>query len=422
MSFSLKDTTAPTIANPSPADGETVSDDSQTYTVDITDGGSGVNESSISVTVEDADGTVFDSVGTGTTGVSFSGGTLTIDQQTYPDGQVNVTVDAADNAGNAATQFSSSFTIEGGAFAGGDGTEANPYQIETVDQLQAMQDYLSANYTLIADIDASGTSEWNGGSGFDPIGDDSTAFTGSFNGSGYTISNLTINRSATNFVGLFGYIDGAIIERTGLENAEIAGRNYVGGLIGYNLQGTITESYASGNVTGNHDVGGLIGQNDGPLNESYATGNVSGTADQVGGLVGWNHGPVNESYATATVTGDTYVGGLVGMNDGTVNESYATGAVDGASHVGGLVGYGNSGTVTDAYWDVNTTNQSSSDGGTGLTTDQLKANKSLTGFDFTNTWDVRAGGEISYPYLLNNTQSPAPGLESLFAGGDGSET
>jgi|GEM_PF-6386085 len=104
------DNTAPTIDNPSPSD-TTVNDASQTYTVDISDATSGVDEDSISVTVTDADGEVL-SGGTDTTGVSFNSGTLTIDQQTYADGQVDVTVDADDNAGNSAGTFTSSFTVQ----------------------------------------------------------------------------------------------------------------------------------------------------------------------------------------------------------------------------------------------------------------------------------------------------------------------
>lgn len=110
--FALADTNIPDISNPSPADGVFVNDTSQTYTVDISDSGSGVNASSIVVTVSDADGTPLDSVGTDNGGVSYSDDTLTIDSQTYADGVVTVTVDADDNAGNSADQFSSTFTVD----------------------------------------------------------------------------------------------------------------------------------------------------------------------------------------------------------------------------------------------------------------------------------------------------------------------
>jgi hypothetical protein len=56
-------------------------------------------------------------------------------------------------------------------FAGGDGTPENPYQIETVEQLQAMNDHLDKHFILMNDIDASATAEWNDGAGFEPIGE-----------------------------------------------------------------------------------------------------------------------------------------------------------------------------------------------------------------------------------------------------------
>ncbi|ACV12247.1 GLUG domain protein [Halorhabdus utahensis DSM 12940] len=280
----------------------------------------------------------------------------------------------------------------------GSGTSNDPYQISSASELQAIEDDLGAHYTLVADVNASDTSEWNDGAGFAPIGDSGTPFTGTFDGNGYTIADLTINRSSENNVGLFGYTgSSAVIANVSIEDIDVTGYQYVGGLVGYS-SGTMDSSYATGNVsaTGN-TVGGLVGYGEGTVGSSYATGNVSATGNTVGGLIGTNFGTVDSSYATGTVTGQDRVGGLIGANLGT---------------------------VTDAYWDVNTTGQSDTndgydDAGTGLTTTQLKANTSLDGFDFTNTWAVKTGGEVSYPYLLNNTQSPAPGLESLFAGGNG---
>ena len=106
------DGVAPTITGPNPADGATLSDASPTYTVDVTDAGVGVDLSTLRVTVTDSSGTVLDNVGTGDGAVSFSDGTLTIDGPAYADGQVDVTVDADDNAGNAAPQFTSTFTVD----------------------------------------------------------------------------------------------------------------------------------------------------------------------------------------------------------------------------------------------------------------------------------------------------------------------
>jgi len=183
--------------------------------------------------------------------------------------------------------------------------------------------------------------------------------------------------------------------------------------------GTISASAATGNVTaaGSH-AGGLIGllQDAEPaqINESYATGDVTGN-QSVGGLAGKAiRTNITNTYATGSVDGNASLGGLVGnVSGGNVTLSYAVGAVADEPAAGGLIGTTQeSPTIESAYWDTETTAQSSSEAGTGLTTTQLKANQSLAGFDFQHTWNVRSGTEISYPYLQNNTQSPAPGLET----------
>ena len=165
------------------------------------------------------------------------------------------------------------------------------------------------------------------------------------------------------------------------------------------------------------------------MNNSYATANVTGDGVNlhVGGLVGENGGgKVETSYATSNVTAADAenVAGLVGYNDGgTVAESYAVGPVTGDAGVGGLIGFNGGGTVTESYWDVNTTNQSTSDGGaTGLSTDEMlgeNADTNMDGFDFTSTWDVVDDEtNVSYPFLQDNTQTPAPGLTGV----EGAET
>ena len=135
-----------------------------------------------------------------------------------------------------------------------------------------------------------------------------------------------------------------------------------GGLAGLNQGGTISNSYATGTVEGNQDIGGLVGKNDfGTIEEdSYATGAVTGrdsstsTSERIGGLVGLNTGgsaAISDGHATGTVEGHTEVGGLVGRNDGgTISDSYATGRVEGHTEVGGLVGLNTTGgTITDSY-------------------------------------------------------------------------
>ncbi|WP_145651033.1 YDG domain-containing protein, partial [Rhizobium sp. ERR 942] len=233
---------------------------------------------------------------------------------------------------------------------GGDGTSATPYTVADIYGLQGIGSSsanLASYWTLANNIDASGTANWNAGAGFVPIGTESVAFTGSFNGGGNGISGLTINRSGTSYVGLFGYAAySATISNVGLVDGSISGMDFVGALAGEN-DGTISNAYATGRVSGGTYVGGLAGWNTGTISNSHATGGVSG-ATYVGGLGGINSGTISYSYATGGVSGATYVGGLGGINSGTISYSYAVGAVSGNRIVGGLVGE-NDATISNAY-------------------------------------------------------------------------
>jgi filamentous hemagglutinin family protein len=159
-------------------------------------------------------------------------------------------------------------------------------------------------------------------------------------------------------------------------------------------------------------VGGLIGTNGGLISQSYSSVTVSATTgDQsfgdgmdggTGGLVGSNiGGSIDSSYATGDVTGNRDVGGLVGYVDGTISRSYSSGAVSGLTNVGGLVGdlffMAPFGAISDSFWNTTTSGIGVSAGGTGLTDTQAQQQSSYTGFDFTNTWVMYDG--ISQPLL-----------------------
>jgi len=327
--------------------------------------------------------------------------------------------------------------------------------------LQGMSGGLAGYYALGSDIDAAATATaaWNGDAGFTPVGNGAARFTGAFDGLGHTITGLTSNRPGANFIGLFGYTNGAAISNVGLVDGSVKGLYYTGGLVGRNENGTITNSYSTGAVTSSGNVGGLVGSNySGAISNSYATGAVSGSGNyRVGGLVGLNYsGAISNSYATGAVSGnyrvgglvgwnysganitDSYstgdvtstgseVGGLVGFNSSSANitdsystgdvtstgsevgglvgynysganitDSHSTGAVTGSSHVGGLVGYNNS-AVNNSYWDMETSGQSTSAGGTELTTSQMMTQASFIGWDFTNIWIIYEG--YTYPLL-----------------------
>lgn len=143
----------------------------------------------------------------------------------------------------------------------GSGTPESPYIITTVDELQSINDDLTAYYELGNDIDASATSGWNAGAGFEPIGTNSDKFTGSFDGNKCVISNLSINRPEEDGVGLFGVCGGgSVVKRVGIESANIIGGRYVGALVGHCAGDVdINESYSTGFVAGDSYVGGLVG-------------------------------------------------------------------------------------------------------------------------------------------------------------------
>ncbi len=329
------------------------------------------------------------------------------------------------------------------------GTEEDPYIITTGAELQAMNNDKSAWYELGNDLDLSpaGENYKQTGEGFLPIGDNTNKFTGHFDGKEYKIKGLFIDRPSTTYIGLFGYADsGAEVKNVGLVDADVTGGSYaVGGLVAANMGGTISNCYATGNVSGNgtwhigglvgkngggtisnshatvsisggdHNIGGLSGSNNnGTISNSYASGSVAGNAD-LGGLVGWGgSGTISKSYSTGNVSGHS-VGGLVGrITSGTVSNSYATGSVTGVPNwvTAGLVGYNDTGSITNSYatgyvsnggtgegglvgtningacpnsfWDTETSKQAISACGTGKTTTEMKTESTFTnaGWDF----------------------------------------
>jgi hypothetical protein len=281
--------------------------------------------------------------------------------------------------------------IGGNAFAvlNGDGTEANPYLIQSRADFDTFAIaansatyWASGKYTkLMCDLDLGGTTytgaliapDTSTTSGFQ-----GTQFTGILDGNGHVVSNLTITASTQDYIGLFGYIgSGGQIKNLGSVDGHITGRSnvgalcgrsygaitscyttgtvtgsasYVGGLAGMNYTGTITTCYATCAVSGGSYAGGLCGDSLGAINQSHATGTVTGTS-YVGGLCGDNSYTISQSYATGAVTGTSYVGGLAGYNNNskTIVLSYATGAVTGSSYVGGLCGYNYIGRLRQCY-------------------------------------------------------------------------
>ncbi len=241
--------------------------------------------------------------------------------------------------------------IEYVSFVGGSGTPEDPYLIENVTQLQAMNQNLSAHYALANDINASETSGWNNGKGFEPVGkydeEKDVEFTGSLDGRNHTVSNLYIDRPDTDDVGLLGGTDDAVVKNIGLVDVNISGAGDVGGVVGMS-HGTVENSYVTGDVNANNDAGILIGENHGLVSNSYTKGYVSALG-HVGGLMGENSGPVENSHASGNVTGNGSLGGLAGSTSGPIRNSYFTGDVSGDEYVGGLVGYNYGSMVSNSY-------------------------------------------------------------------------
>jgi hypothetical protein len=253
--------------------------------------------------------------------------------------------------------------------------------------LNATRNNLGGSYVLTNDLDsttvgyeelASPTADEQ--QGWQPIGAEEQPFTGGLYGQGHRIRDLFIDLPGENEVGLFGFVGkGGVIENVGLVNATVTGYEHVGGLVGSNWDGSVSNSYSTGSagsVRGYKRVGGLMGWNRGIVSTSYSTVRVT-YARSVGGLVGYNTGAVSDSYSRGSVTGFEYVGGLIGTNHigGTVITCYSSTAVTyELPPKGGLVGvnYMFLGGVKDCFWDTQTSGQADSAGGTGKSTNEMK--------------------------------------------------
>ncbi|WP_136605605.1 S-layer homology domain-containing protein [Paenibacillus dokdonensis] len=324
-------------------------------------------------------------------------------------------VKVVDATGNA-SDFSNVATAtprasSDGGFAGGNGTPQDPWLITTPEQLNVIRDNLSGHYKLGNDIDLTlETGDplgqlFNEGKGWEPVGTESQRFTGTFDGGEHKIIGLSINRPSEAEIGLFGSVgNGGTVRNVGLENGSVRGGDYTGGLVGYNVIGTVENTYSSVSVSGNENVGGLVGQNDlrGMVKQSYAIGHVTGIG-AVGGLVGRNdnQSTVSQSYATGSVNGKYEVGGLVGRHYGSVSNSYAVGRVYGGMDVGGLIGRSFGPTITSSFYNSETTGQSGN--GTPKTTDEMRTKSTFTasGWDFDHVWGMNSLINNGYPVLVS---------------------
>ena len=184
------------------------------------------------------------------------------------------------------------------------------------------------------------------------IGTASNCFQGCFDGNGYAVRGIYIN-TQKGYQGLFrnSYSD-SVIANLGVAESYIYGGLYVGGVVGDN-NGTVTNCYNTGSVTGKDYVGGVVGYSllDSTFTNCYNTGSVTGK-DYVGGVVGCSDSTFTNCYNTGIVNGNDNVGGVVGYNaddGGTVTNCYNTGSITGKEHVGGVVGDAYKTDVTNCY-------------------------------------------------------------------------
>jgi probable HAF family extracellular repeat protein len=311
--------------------------------------------------------------------------------------------------------------------------------INTVADLENISNNLSGHYVMGRNIDAYDFY-------FAPIGTASNPFTGTLDGNGYTITNLSINETGNSqtgdiYGGLFGFIGKTgIVQNINLTNLSIPSNlsGFDGGLAGQN-EGTIQNVSASlsGGFSPNAWVGGLVGNNvGGTIFQCSATGPIGdgagpyGALSIAGGLVGYNQGTIDQSYwvasaatsqtqivpgLTAYSEPDDFVGLGQGSTDGTglIEDSYAIGPIttpglvgtfnqDGivtnsyATGLGGVVGINyQGGAVTNSYWVTSDTGQVATDGGTEVTPAEIQTGALPSGLDPT----VWAANQGQYPSL-----------------------
>ena len=289
----------------------------------------------------------------------------------------------------------------------GNGTPDDPYLIYTAAELDRVGQYpeqWDRHYRLMADIDLSSYAERD----FHLIGNSETAFQGVFDGNGHTISNFTYACEEARYIGLFPCVyagwcnprdESCVEEESGtirnlrLVDPDIAGGPWatVGAMVGHLSRGTVTNCGVERGIVSTVDprgsIGGLVGRCDGPstIRACRAASTVVGNR-RAGGLVGYSvAATIADCYAQGVVSGREVAGGLVGeSSDSNITNCYASGFVVGLDAVGGLVGHTTGQDSVASFWDIEASGQTSSAGGRGLTTAQMRRAATFVwgGWDF----------------------------------------
>ena len=274
---------------------------------------------------------------------------------------------------------------------GGSGTEADPYLISNVKDLEYMASKVNMGELGNAYFRQTGNIVFTSGELYTAIGISSKSFNGTYDGAGFLISGININKSSTDYQGLFGCIGASgTVKNVNLHNSIIQGRQYVGGIAGDNIgriqncssvanqiNGTnsvggisgrinnnaaVESSYSSSQVNGGTKVGGLAGYIlFGLVRQCWSTGNVSASGEYSGGICGYgNNSTIKDCYNTGRINGGgANNGGIIGGNlYGTVKNCCNYAAVSGSSNTGGVIGEynrGTNGTVSNNYYLQNDT-------------------------------------------------------------------
>jgi hypothetical protein len=337
-------------------------------------------------------------------------------------------------------------------FSGGKGTEANPYVILTIEQLQAIDDpeYLDKHFVQAKDIDAAASADFENPeaymdqTGFSAIGDHEHPFTGSYNGNGFVIRNLHLAYVPTNILkGLFGYVKNGRIENITIDNGvnidideqmglqkteqnsamnqpqslknvmELHGDDYAdvkmqAGLVAINDGGYINNCHFIGNVNGYRlqMAAGFVGVNSGIIERSSFEGNANGI-----GFVNWNLGQIRRSHVSAR-PGFQSGYGMVVRNDGLISESSVEIDIHSTFLTTGLAGK-NNGTIESSYVTGNLHGTYSTVGIVDENSGEIKNSYVIVNMDV----DHFDGIEYqTFGFIVNENQSTGL-IENVFAAG-----
>lgn len=316
----------------------------------------------------------------------------------------------------------------------GSGTINDPYLIENLNHLYWMSSQPSSAlsgkfFSQTNNIDASETNSWfpiaNSPSGWIPIGLTSqNAFSGTYNGNGFIISNLFINNTGQSNCGLFGYLNNASVKNLHLKNVSLLCNSYIGAIAGNSNSSLIENCSSDGIITSvSGYAGGLCGKSsyNSTISLCRSDCNVNGISN-CGGLVGEISGAsLSNCYARGNVTRNSGTigtfGGAIGYAlNSLIQYCYSTGPVVYSGSVNptakGFVGNSSGSTYTSVFFDMNTSGQSSSTGGTGLSTLQMKSYEQFQSANFDLKAENIVGSE-DYWALSASTNDGYPNLEKV---------